>query len=249
MATTRLTIVIPAFNEAELIGNCIRSVRDAWQSQSDRRQSQFSYELIVTDNNSQDATAELARGAGALVVFEPVNQIARARNAGAGHATGDWLLFIDADSELHPRTLELLLATIARGDCGGGGCVIRLAGAPWWGRLMVGFWNLLSRSCRWAAGSFLFCQTAAFREVGGFDEQYFAAEEIYLSQVLKQWCRRHRLRFQILHGFPHTSSARKFHAYSFPQMLAFIGRTIWDYPRAVRSRKALDFFYAQRHGK
>jgi glycosyltransferase involved in cell wall biosynthesis len=39
--------------------------------------------VIVVDNNSTDATAELARRGGARVVFEPVNQIARARNAGA----------------------------------------------------------------------------------------------------------------------------------------------------------------------
>ena len=57
-------------------------------------------ELIVCDNNSTDRTAEIARNAGARVVFEPVNQIARARNRGAAAATGDWLIFVDADS--HP---------------------------------------------------------------------------------------------------------------------------------------------------
>src|SRR5438876_11028275 len=57
-------------------------------------------ELIVCDNNSDDRTAQIARAAGARVVFEPVNQIARARNTGAAHAAGEWLIFIDADS--HP---------------------------------------------------------------------------------------------------------------------------------------------------
>ena len=54
----------------------------------------------MCDNNSKDRTAEIARAAGARVVFEPVNQIARARNAGAAAATGIWLVFVDADS--HP---------------------------------------------------------------------------------------------------------------------------------------------------
>src|SRR5262249_18996054 len=42
---------------------------------------------------------ELARAGGATVVFEPINQIARARNTGAAAATGDWLIFVDADSK------------------------------------------------------------------------------------------------------------------------------------------------------
>ena len=57
-------------------------------------------ELIVCDNNSSDATPAIAAAAGARVVFEPVNQIGRARNAAAAAATGDWLVFVDADS--HP---------------------------------------------------------------------------------------------------------------------------------------------------
>jgi len=66
--------------------------------------TQFGWEteLIVCDNNSNDRTGEIARAAGATVVFEPVNQIARARNYGASVATGDWMVFIDADS--HPDT-------------------------------------------------------------------------------------------------------------------------------------------------
>ena len=52
----------------------------------------FTSEIIVVDNNSTDNTANLA--AGAQVVFEPINQIGRARNAGAAVAVGDWLLFV-----------------------------------------------------------------------------------------------------------------------------------------------------------
>ena len=46
---------------------------------------------IVCDNNSSDATPAIAAAAGARVVFEPVNQIGRARNAAAAAASGDWL--------------------------------------------------------------------------------------------------------------------------------------------------------------
>ena len=56
-------------------------------------------QLIVVDNNSSDATAQIARDHGATVVYEPVNQIARARNRGAEAAEGEALIFLDADSQ------------------------------------------------------------------------------------------------------------------------------------------------------
>ena len=97
LKTVKISIVVPAFNEERLLGESLAQmksaagvfVRQGWE-----------VELIVCDNNSTDRTAEIARAAGALVVFEPVNQIARARNRGAAAATGDWLIFVDADS--HP---------------------------------------------------------------------------------------------------------------------------------------------------
>ncbi|MEK6246435.1 MAG: glycosyltransferase family A protein, partial [Pseudomonadota bacterium] len=60
------------------------------------------WELIVCDNNSTDDTAGIARAAGARVVFEPHNQISRARNRGAAGAAGEWLVFVDADSSPSP---------------------------------------------------------------------------------------------------------------------------------------------------
>ena len=84
-----LSIVIPAFNEERLIERCLQSIS---ASLAENFTPSFTSEIIVVDNNSTDNTANLARQAGAQVVFEPINQIGRARNAGAAKATGDWLL-------------------------------------------------------------------------------------------------------------------------------------------------------------
>src|SRR5438128_9916930 len=92
----RVSVIIPAFNEERLLGDTLRAVKEAMGAFSKR---DWETELIVCDNNSTDGTAELARGAGAVVVFEPLNQIARARNRGAMAASGDWLVFVDADSK------------------------------------------------------------------------------------------------------------------------------------------------------
>src|SRR6266404_2621669 len=100
----KISVVVPAYNEEKLITDCLRSIRAAGAAFNEpaaesRGTCHASLELIVCDNNSTDRTAELARAEGAMVVFEPVNQIGRARNTGAAAATGDWLIFIDADSQ------------------------------------------------------------------------------------------------------------------------------------------------------
>ena len=87
----KVSIVVPAFNEEALLVGSLAAVRKAMRA--------FDHaELIVCDNNSTDRTAEIARGAGGTGVFVPVKLIARARNAGAAAASGDWLLFVDAES-------------------------------------------------------------------------------------------------------------------------------------------------------
>src|SRR5262249_47122877 len=81
-------------------------------------------ELVVCDNNSTDRTAGIARAAGAKVVFEPHNQISRARNRGASAASGEWLVFIDADSTPGRGLFEELREAIDGGGALGGGSEI-----------------------------------------------------------------------------------------------------------------------------
>ena len=85
LRAVKISIVVPAFNEEKLLGDTlaqIKAVAGAFTNIG------WDTELIVCDNHSTDRTAEIARAAGAKVVFEPINQISRARNAGAAAATG-----------------------------------------------------------------------------------------------------------------------------------------------------------------
>ncbi|MBC8003033.1 MAG: glycosyltransferase, partial [Opitutaceae bacterium] len=91
----KISVIVPAFNEEKLLAESLLSMKMAMKAFQTR---EWDTELVVCDNNSKDGTAEIARSAGAIVVFEPVNQIARARNCGAAVATGDWFVFVDADS-------------------------------------------------------------------------------------------------------------------------------------------------------
>src|SRR6266481_9044691 len=137
----KISIIVPAFNEEKLIGETLRRITVATGAFAE---CGWGSELIVCDNNSTDRTAELAREAGAQVVFEPVNQIARARNTGAGAATGDWLLFIDADSHPQPELFADVAAAIQSGRCLAGGSTVRLDSAGFRGHLLIKLWNAIS---------------------------------------------------------------------------------------------------------
>jgi len=230
----KISIVVPAFNEEQLLPASLASIRAA---SSAFTAAGWTTELIVCDNNSTDRTAEIAAAAGAIVVFEPVNQISRARNAGAARATGDWLLFVDADSFPTRELFADLVAEIDRGRCIAGGSAVRIELE---GRLFqagVEGWNALSRTLRWAAGSFVFCEAATFREVGGFTDQLFAAEEINLFRRLKRLARRRGRSIVILQDHPLLTSARKAHLYTPREMLAFWLRTVVSGGRTLRSSK------------
>jgi glycosyltransferase involved in cell wall biosynthesis len=88
----RLSVCMIVKNEERFLGQCLASVKD------------IADELIVIDTGSTDRTVEIAREHGAQVgYFEWCNDFAAARNASIAPATGDWILFLDADEELSAK--------------------------------------------------------------------------------------------------------------------------------------------------
>ena len=140
-------MVIPAFNEAKLLG---RTMAAAGESSGAFAARGWTVETVVCDNNSTDGTGAIAAAAGARVVFEPVNQISRARNQGASIATGDWLIFIDADSCPSREIFERVAENIESGACIGGGCLVKLDEDLPAGARVVRLWNFVSRTMRWS---------------------------------------------------------------------------------------------------
>lgn len=231
----KISIVVPAFNEEKLLPATLRSIEEAAKSFTALT---WQTELIVCDNNSTDRTPEIARACGAKVVFEPVNQIARARNTGAAAATGDWLIFVDADSHPTAKLFADVAEQLQSGRCMAGGCIIRMDERHFFADQLTSAWNWVSRLRKWSAGSFIFCCTDAFREVGGFNLKLFASEEIELSNRLKKLAKVRGQKIVILHKHPMLTSARKMRLYSRKEYFRFFRKAIFSPRATVMSREA-----------
>jgi len=236
----KISIILPAFNEEKLIVQSLRCVKEAASAFA---RLGWETELIVCDNNSTDATGELARSEGARVVFEPVNQIGRARNKGAEIAAGNWLVFIDADSQPDQKLFADVAQAIQSGRCLAGGSTVRLDSDHAGARFAAWLWNWISRLGRYLAGSFIFCEAAAFRKLNGFNLELYASEEIELSRRLKKLARQQHKRIVILHRHPLLTSARKVRLYTMREHLSFFGKTILRLGGTLKDRTSCHTWY------
>jgi glycosyltransferase involved in cell wall biosynthesis len=232
-----LSIVIPAWNEADWLPGTLEHLRSACEAAA------LDCEVVVVDNASTDETAALARAAGARVVSEMARGIARARNAGAAAARAPFLVFVDADTRPPAALLRRAFEALASGDVCGGGAVLEFDTLPnpayRWGTYA---WNRLSRHLGLAAGCFVFATREAFEAVGGFNPQLYAGEEVFLSRRLRRFGRRHGQRFEVLDGPPVVTSGRKAQWFSpWQHLLAML--TVLLFPLALRSRRLSWFWY------
>lgn len=236
----KLSVVIPAYNEERLLPDTLRHVGAALKV---FEKAGWDTEIIVCDNNSTDRTGDIAHQSGAQVVFEPHNQIARARNRGAEAARGDWLVFVDADSSPSPALFADVLSVIGQGQYLGGGALVDMGptrGIPLW---LLRCWNSLSRRMQWMAGSFIFCETAAFRQLGGFNLDLYASEEIEFSKRLKKLAKSRQKRLIILDRHPLLTSPRKLRLYSKWEYCWFLFRCVAGGGSALRKRSACAPWY------
>ena len=104
-----ISVVIPAYNRAKTIGYCIDSVL---------AQTVSPFEVIVVDDCSADATADIAgryRHAGVrCIVLEKNSGAQAARNRGIKEAKGDWIAFQDSDDEWMPEKLQKQIQALSR---------------------------------------------------------------------------------------------------------------------------------------
>jgi hypothetical protein len=85
----------------------------------------FCREIVLVDSGSTDATVEIARAAGARVVQQPWLGFAAQRNVALDHASGDWVLEIDADERVSPQLRDQIERFLSKPPDG-----VELAGLP-----------------------------------------------------------------------------------------------------------------------
>lgn len=231
--TPRYSFIIPAYNEEALIGRTIETLRDSAVS------LEGSFEIIVANDDSTDRTAEIAREKGARVINVKKRQIAAVRNAGASIATGEILVFVDADTLVPEQTLASMDKALQNTAVVAGGAHMRFdVNPPFWGRVGVAVFTFFYFTvARWAAGGFLFARRNAFDKAGGWDEKYFASEEIHLSKALKQIGK-----FKILRQ-PVITSARKFRMKPLREHIALLRRALRTGFKGFQGREGLEMWY------
>ena len=239
----KVSVVIPAFNEERLLPATLQAIREASLGFGDWG---WDHEWIVCDNNSTDRTAEIAAAAGARVVFEPVNQIGRARNAGARVATGDWILFVDADSRPTRELFADAVAAASRPGVIAIGSTIRLDGGGLSAAIAAEGWNFVSRFGHLLAGSFIMVDRNAFETVGGFSLEFYAGEELDLVRRLKAHGKPDCRRIVILHRHPLETSARKVRLYGPMETLGFLLRAVLRPRSTLRNRDSCFLWYDAR---
>ena len=242
-AARTISIVIPAFNEAEFIETTLASVFEAI------KQYPGQVEIIVVDNNSTDGTGNIAGKCGANVVFEAKNQIARARNAGAAVASGDYLIFIDADTSIHGNILEKVMDLLSSGQFIGGGAWAK-PDSGWFQRLMFDFFINYPLSLKnVTVGPFLYCERAAFERVGGFDESMYAGEEFSLAARLKKEGEKSNKKWKIIrHHKSHDiiTSNRKISKLGGLEIIKENTHLLWKPHEKLRRKDQCTFWYDAR---
>jgi glycosyl transferase family 2 len=173
-----VSVVVPTRNAAGTIETCLRSIR---------AQTYPALELIVVDNGSTDGTWAAAVRHADLALRGGPERSAQ-RNLGIEHAAGEWVLYVDADMELHPEVVER--AVRAGSDAGAVGVSIpeESVGQGFWSRCRT-----LERRCLRGELSLLWprlIRTEYLRATGGFALWLTGTEDAEL---------RHRM---LAHGAP-----------------------------------------------
>ncbi|WP_416484495.1 glycosyltransferase [Streptomyces sp. CL12] len=227
MTSPGLTVVIPAHNEAAYLPHYMPTVLaslERWQETSGERG-----EVVVVDNASTDATADMAASFGVRVISETVRNIGRARNAGASAAEGRRLFFTDADVAL---PMEAITAAATAMDNGAvGGAIPPLYTPKRLGaRLLCAYWDHYRETHDGAQGVAQFATAAAFRAVGGYRDDLFMSEDVEFFRRLTAHGRSTNAPVVILDELRVRPSTRRYDQWSSLRMLW------WQNPVTARLR-------------
>ncbi len=165
-----ISIIIPTLNEEKFLPKLLSSIRS---------QTYKNYEIIVADANSTDRTVEIAKEYGAIVVEG--GKPARGRNNGAKVSSGEYLLFLDADTIIPENFLKNTIQEFDYYYYEVATFVFKPISRLKIDRLLFRISNTLVERARrvypLAPGICIMCTRRIFRRIGGFDENLYLAED------------------------------------------------------------------------
>jgi SAM-dependent methyltransferase len=231
MTETRLSVVIPARNEEALIGEVLEAIlasvaRSSRVSRHDLWLPDTSFEVVVADDGSEDATAAIVRvfadEVGVKLIPCVGRNCAAARNAGAAASSGRVLCFVDADTIIPENAVERILELHENERR----CLVlyrltsREPGIRAW--LWWKFWGLARRLPLARAKSmpgFMSCDRAHFETYGPFQESWLIAEEWPLTGAAYRY---HRERFLYDRSLTARTSSRRMELQPFGYVRTFL---------------------------
>lgn len=188
-----ISIIIPTLNEEKVLGQTIATIRAGM--------GKLEYEVIVSDGGSNDRTVDIARkNADKVEVYKgkTPQTIAHGRNAGAKRASGEYLVFLDADVTI-PNPYSFFIRAISifkqKNGLGGltGGIRVTPENESFGDKAVFSLLNIFHFAANnWvhigrAAGEFQMVRKSAFEAVGGFREDLVASEDYdFFSRLAKQ---------------------------------------------------------------
>ncbi len=196
-----VSIVIPAKNEQQDVPFLFESIR---------QQTYTSYEVILADAESTDRTVEIARAAGVRVVSGGLPGVGR--NRGAAVATGEIIVFLDAETVLvSPTFLEDCVREMIDRRLDMASCLVTTSSKRFLDRVWFGGYNIYARLTErihpHAQGSCMFVRRTVHEALEGFDERVVLCEDAEYAQRLI----RHGYRFANLHAHKIYTSVRRMH--------------------------------------
>ncbi len=227
---SRVSVIVPAYNEERFLPRSLGSLRHSALRLADEFPATDA-ELIVVDNDSSDATAEVARDYGARVVAEPRRGISRARNCGAAAATGELLIFVDADYRVPLRFLPAIASRFDRDPAlTAAGTRVALEPAeidPITRGVARVALRLLCDVKSMSFGVFVL-RRGYFAEIRGFNENSYAFEDVEILERVLADERSGAAKYRILRDVTVHASARGFYR----------GGMLHSYARMAISKRA-----------
>ena len=241
MGNAKFSVIIPAQNEEQYIGKCLRAIGIAAQVVAPD-----TVETIVVANRCTDKTQEIAASLGARVLVNDNKCIAAVRNAGVRAAAGEIIVTVDADSLMGKETLAEIKEKLESGKYVGGGSNFkfdRMSFGIACSALYVGI-NMLPvmlKNGGFLSGAMFWCRKEDFDAINGFDESLISLEDMDFAVRLKRLGTQRKKKYGTLKRTPLVTSSRKFDA--FGDWYLIKNRKLTKRIFTGRDREAADQFY------